>query len=77
MKTTGDVRVQWIRENTCLGLETQTDIFDELLSNKDYSDLLESFLKEESNGALILYLEELYTNGNSNHKTQVCCVRQH
>lgn len=71
-----DVRVQWIRETTCLGLEIQTDIFDELLANKDYSDLLGEFLKGgEDNGALILYLEEVYTNGNSNnHKIQVCIL---
>lgn len=71
MRTSGDVRMQWICENTCLGLEIQTDIFDEFLENNEYSELLESFLKEEANGALIIYLEEIYTNGNSNHKTQV------
>jgi hypothetical protein len=74
MKTSGDVRVQWIRENTSLGLEIQPDIFDEFLTNKEYSDLLEVFLKEEANGALILYLEEIFSNGNSNHKIQVCCA---
>jgi hypothetical protein len=72
MKNSGDVRVQWIRENTSLGLEIQPDIFDEFLTNKDYSSLLETFLKEELSGALILYLEEISTNGSSNHKSQVC-----
>ncbi len=69
---TGDERLNWIRENTCLGLEITAEVFDELLQNKEESVFLDAFFKEKTGGALILYLEEVSGNGNTTSiKTQV------
>lgn len=72
MKTSGDARLHWIKETTCLGLEIQGDIFEDFLNSKD-SKLLETFLQEKTDGALILYLDE--TSSNGSNKNQVIYKR--